>query len=208
MLCARMLPVAAQAPDPAVVEEAVRVLRAGGLVVLPTETVYGVAADPRQPAALQRLFQAKGRDDGKPVARLAASAAQVAAQGIELSGLAGRLAARFWPGPLTMVLEGPEGPVGYRVPDHAVPLAVLRAFGAPIAATSANRSGQPDAVNAAEAAEALGTAVDLILDAGPAPGAVPSTVVRIARGKRFEILRAGALAAAIAELACAEGLEY
>lgn len=203
---ARMLAVDAHTPDPAAVEEAARILRAGGLVILPTETVYGVAADPRQPKAMQRLFEAKGRDDGKPVARLAASAAQVAAQGADLSGLAGRLAARFWPGPLTMVLDGPDGAVGYRVPDHAVPQAVLRAFGAAIAATSANRSGQPDAVTAAEAAEALGTAVDLILDAGPAPGAAPSTVVRVGVGNHVEILRAGALSAAIAELACAEGL--
>ncbi len=174
------------------IDEAVRVLRAGGLVILPTETVYGVAAMPPVPGAENRLYEAKGRDSGKPVARLARGIEDVEAAGGRLNAAARRLANRFWPGPLTLVLPQNGGTCGYRVPDHPVPLALLDACGCVLAVTSANLSGQKDAVTAAEALAALGDHADLVLDAGPARGQNPSTVVDVT-GEEPRILREGAI---------------
>ena len=158
---------------------AVRHLGQGGLIAFPTETVYGLAALPEHEA---RLFAAKGRDDGKPIARLAASM-----DGIPLDDPAARrLAEAHWPGPLTLVIDG----VGYRVPDHPVALALLRAAGRPIPVTSANRSGEPEARSAVEAARFLGDEV-LVIDGGDAPGGVPSTVVLVA--DPLVVLRRGAI---------------
>ncbi len=177
------------------IDEAVRVLGRGGLVVLPTETVYGLAADPRDPEAMARLGAAKGRDAGKPVALLIAGLEHIESEGGRLAGCARRLAERLWPGPLTLVIDTPRGPTGFRWPDHPFPQAVVRAFGRPVAATSANRSGGPDALTAGAAVAALGDAVDLVVDGGPVPGGVPSTVVRVT-GAGIEILREGAIPAA------------
>lgn len=181
-----------RSPDPAAIGEAAALLAAGGLVVLPTETVYGLVADPRNPSAMRRLFEAKGRDAAKPVAWLVAGGTDWAAVGAAMPDAARRLAARWWPGPLTLVLECAGGTQGFRWPDHAVPLAVIRRLGRPLAATSANRSGDPDARTAAVAAAALGAHADLILDGGPVTGGTPSTVVR-AVGGRIEVLREGAI---------------
>ena len=159
--------------------------------MVPTETVYGLAADPRVAGAAEALFIAKGRPDTKPVTLFAADLAQVLARGAVLGSVAERFARRFWPGPLTLVLSTPEGFTGFRVPDHAVALAILRRVGSVLAVTSANRSGEPPAVTAEEAATALAS-VALILDAGPSPGGVPSTVVRV-DGERVDILREGAV---------------
>jgi len=179
-------------PDPGPVDAAVRALAAGRLVVLPTETVYGLAAAPECPGAREALFQAKGRPADKPVARFVSGIEAAAAAGARVDETARRLAAAFWPGPLTLVLDSPDGPLGFRVPDHAVARAVLEARGHALAVTSANRSGGPDPRTAEEALEALGPVVAVVLDAGPAREGVPSTVVRIRAG-RTSILRAGAL---------------
>ena len=181
-------------PDRNAMDEAVRALARGGLVVLPTETVYGLAADPRNPEAMARLGAAKGRDAGKPVALLIAGPRHIESEGGRLDGCARRLAERLWPGPLTLVIDTPRGPTGFRWPDHPFPQAVIRAFGRPIAATSANRSGEPDALTADAAVAALGAAVDLVVDGGPVPGAVASTVVRVTAAG-IEILREGAIPA-------------
>ena len=193
------------APAPALVAAAAAALLAGELIVLPTETVYGLAADPRNPAALARIFEAKGRDAGKPVALLISDPAQLAGEGASFPPVARRLAGAFWPGPLTLVLDGPAGTIGVRWPDHPVPLAVIRRFGRPIGATSANRSGEPEARTAAEAAAALGATVALILDGGPVHEMAPSTVVRVEASGAWRVLRAGAIPAekiqAVAEAA-------
>ncbi len=188
-------PISPGRPEPDLLREAAAVLRAGGLVVVPTETVYGVAADPFNPAALAALFEAKGRSPGKPVARLVASVADVERCTGPLRGAALALARRWWPGPLTLVLDTPDGAVGFRLPDHPVAVGLVRAFGGPVAATSANRSGEPDARTAAEAQAAMGGSVALVLDAGPAGGGTPSAVVRVTAGG-VSVLRAGALSAA------------
>jgi|GEM_PF-1078492 len=139
-------------PDPEIIRRACTLLEAGELVGVPTETVYGIACDP---AHLEKIYAAKERDRGKPVARLAASLEQVEALGANFGKDGRKLASTYWPGPLTLVLETPEGTTGFRVPDHEVPLALARAFGKPIALTSANKSGDTDATSAQEAFQAL-----------------------------------------------------
>jgi tRNA threonylcarbamoyl adenosine modification protein (Sua5/YciO/YrdC/YwlC family) len=181
-------------PDPGLIREAARFLAAGDLIVVPTETVYGLAGDPQFPDVERRIYALKGRDEKKPLPLMASDAAQVLAAGAVMDGCARRLARRFWPGPLTMVLDTPAGEEGFRVPDHGVMRAILKAVGHPLRVTSANLSGKPPAVTAAEAADALGSGVALILDAGPCRIGAPSTVVRLVAGG-FEILRQGALSA-------------
>ncbi len=182
-------------PDSRVIGEAASVLRAGGLVILPTDTVYGIAADPRRPEAEARLYAAKGRPMGKPVPLLVAGVEQVDAWPADFSRAGRALAARYWPGALTLVLKAGMRWEGFRVPDHPATLALLRAAGGALRVTSANRSGCPPARTAADAAASLGEAADLVLDAGPAPGGMPSTVVK-AGPDGCAILRAGAIPAA------------
>ena len=179
---------------PRVLDEALAVLRRGALLVLPTDTVYGVAADPRVPGAGQRLGRAKGRAGDKAIPLLAADCAQVESWPATLKPLARKLARKYWPGALTMVLDCGAGQrEGFRIPAHAAALALLRAAG-PLRVTSANRSGAPPALTAQAAAEALGAFVDLILDAGPAPGGRPSTVIRV-DDDTVTVLREGAIPA-------------
>ncbi|OQW98094.1 MAG: threonylcarbamoyl-AMP synthase [Verrucomicrobia bacterium A1] len=188
----RILRVDPHNPDEGAVRAAVAALAAGRLVILPTETVYGLCADPRNEAAMAALCTAKGRPEEKKCARLVAGLDPLLRAGAILCPTARALAARFWPGPLTLVLDTPGGPEGFRWPDHAVALAVLRAFGGPLVATSANRSGEAPALTAPDAVAALGDAVEVVLDSGPVPGGVPSAVVRIHDGQ-VEVLRAGAI---------------
>ena len=178
--------------DSAAIRRAADLLRAGELVIVPTETVYGVAARADSPDALAKLCAAKGRDETKRIAFFAGGLAAVRAAGAQVDEIAERLAAAFWPGPLTLVLpNGAGGWDGFRVPDHPVALAWLRELGdvAP-AVTSANRSGQPPALTAADAWAALAPHVALALDAGPVAVGAASTVVKIAAGA-IEILRPG-----------------
>ncbi|MEW6226283.1 MAG: L-threonylcarbamoyladenylate synthase [Chloroflexota bacterium] len=182
--------------------EAVARLRAGQIVALPTDTVYGIAADLALPDAIERLFAAKRRPPDKAVALLLADAAQAEILGIV--GPAARvLAARFWPGGLTLVLpRRPEArlpdvlaagapTVGLRVPDHPAPRALATELG-PLPTTSANLSGQPDARDAADVAATLGAAIALVIDGGPIRGGPGSTVVDCSV-ERPRVLRSGAI---------------
>ncbi len=187
-----IIPVDARRPDPAAVRRAVKVLRAGGLVIVPTETVYGLAADPGVDGAEDRIYEAKARDRGKPIPLLATSQEAVARWGGTLSCAARRLARRYWPGPLTLVLPCGDRAEGFRVPDHAVTQALLKAAGGVLRVTSANVSGDPAARNAQEALAALGDRVGLVLDAGPAALGRESTVVD-ATGEVVKVLREGAI---------------
>ncbi|MBP7275901.1 MAG: threonylcarbamoyl-AMP synthase [Kiritimatiellae bacterium] len=174
--------------------EAIRVLRSGGLLILPTETVYGLCADPFSREAMARLYAAKSRDPSRPIAWLVDGMPRVIAAGALVPRIAAELAEAFWPGPLTLVLDLPDGRTqGFRVPGHELSLALLRAWAAPLAATSANRSGHPDPVTAMEAISEIGGHVDLALDAGPAAGGRSSTVVRVDASGRWSILRENAL---------------
>jgi L-threonylcarbamoyladenylate synthase len=174
------------------IEQAAALLREGGLVVAPTDTVYGVCAHPACPAAVQRLFAVKGRPDGKPIPLLLADAAALSTFGIRLTPAEARLAEAFWPGALTLIVRTPDGSEGVRVPDHEGMRALLRAAGGVLRVTSANRSGAPPALTAEAARQALGERVDLILDDGPVAGGVASSVVRITAGG-FDLLREGAI---------------
>ena len=184
------------------VRRAAQLLKQGELVVVPTETVYGIAARADSPAALAKLCAAKGRDESKRIALFADGIASVRAAGVRVDAIAERLAAAFWPGPLTMVLPNAAGGWdGFRVPDHAVALAWLRELGGVVpAVTSANRSGEPAARTAQEAWETLAPHVALALDAGPVAVGAASTVVKVSAGE-IEILRPGPLARAALERA-------
>jgi L-threonylcarbamoyladenylate synthase len=188
----KLRPVDVRQPAAATIAEALAAFKRGELVIVPTETVYGLAADDRNPAALEKLFEAKGRPKDKPIALLAAAIAELERHGAQLPPAARRLAEKFWPGPLTLVLDSPAGWLGFRIPDHPVILALLRAWGGVLAVTSANRSGEPPATTAAAALAALEPFVALALDAGPAAGGIPSSVVKV-DGERVEILREGAI---------------
>lgn len=200
-----VLPVSATAPEPGPVARAAAVLRAGGLVGLPTETVYGLAVDARDAAAVRRVFAAKGRPPDNPLIVHVADVAGLEAVARRVPPLALELAARWWPGPLTVVVDaardlpavttGGLDSVAVRVPSHPVALAVLRASGLALAAPSANRSGRPSPTSAAHVVADLDGDVDLVLDAGPSTLGVESTVVD-ARGAVPVVLRAGWVTAA------------
>jgi L-threonylcarbamoyladenylate synthase len=183
-----------------VASRAAALLRRGGLVVYPTDTVYGLGADPEHQAAIERIYQVKGRPDAKAIIWLVASIDDVR-DACQIDAAAERLAARYWPGPLTLVLNRRDPPPGelptlaVRVPAHPAALAIIRAVGGPVATTSANRSGEPSARDAAQASAALGTAVDLIIDAGPSPIGQESTVLDLTTSPP-RVLRPGALSTA------------
>ena len=183
------------------IREAADALRRGSLVIIPTDTVYGVAADARLPGAQEKLYEAKSRDRGKPIPLLAGSVADVEAFGAALDGEGRRLAEAFWPGPLTLVLKVGGRAEGFRVPAHAAALELLRECGGVLRVTSANVSGEPAALTAGEAVRAVGAFVEVALDAGPAPGGTPSTVAEVRNGI-IRIVREGAIAREALEQAC------
>ena len=190
----RVVGIAGDTPDLTVLAEAARVIREGGLVAFPTETVYGLAADATNPKAVDRLNNVKGRPPEKPYSLHIHSINQVAAYVPVVPPLARRLMECFWPGPLTIVMPGNNGAtVGFRLPDHPVAFAFLEACGVPIVAPSANRSGSPPPTDAAEVVAALGGEIDYILDAGPTRLGKESTVVEIIDG-RVTVRREGAIA--------------
>lgn len=171
-------------------------LQAGGVVVIPTDTVYGLAAHPAQSAAVTRLGTLKGRPTSKPIALLAADLAAVLAFGARMDPMAQRLAQAFWPGGLTLVLPCGATEEGFRVPNHAFCRELLAACGGVLRVTSANLSGAQPAIQAAEAMADVGLSADLVLDDGPAKEGTASTVVRV-NSEGLTILRPGMLAAAV-----------
>jgi L-threonylcarbamoyladenylate synthase len=167
--------------------EAVEVLRAGGIVGLPTDTVYGIAVALSTPGGIERLYEAKQRPLDKGIVLLLDDATQAARTGL-LTPAAAALAAAAWPGGLTIIvpqrpdvpwppaLTGGASSIGLRIPDHDAPRTLARALG-PLPTTSANVSGRPEAADAPAILDHLGDAIDLVLDGGPARGGPPSTVV-------------------------------
>ncbi len=169
------------------------ILLRGGVVILPTDTVYGVACHPDFPDALERIRKMKGRDASKPFQLLVASPADVWARGAVRSTAAERLATH-WAGALTLVLPMKEGgDEGFRVPDLPLLQDLLRACGGTLRCTSVNLSGEPPAKDALEAGCALGDAVDLILDGGPAMIGCASTVARVSTTGEITVLREGSI---------------
>lgn len=175
-----------QATDPEAVGRAAALLKQGRLVVFPTDTLYGVAAAVDNAAAIDALYRAKGRPDEKGIPVLLADADGLALVARDTPPVARQLAERFWPGPLTLILPrrsdlpanlSANDTVAVRLPDHALARAIIRAAGGAVAATSANRSGEPPAGDAGEARAALAGRVAAIVDGGPAPIGQPSTIV-------------------------------
>ena len=173
----------------AALNEAAAVLNAGGVAVIPTDTVYGLAAHPGFPDAVERLYTIKGRESGKKIALLASDAAAVEAFGFPLPEKAAQLADMHWPGALTMVL----GDEGFRVPDHAWTRLLLAKCGGVLRVTSANLSGGSPATDAPQALADVGLSADLVVDDGASPGGVASTVVRVCADGEIEVLRKGAI---------------
>lgn len=181
------------------VSEAARRLREGGVVAYPTETVYGLGVDATSRPALERLYALKGRDAARAVSVLVSGAEELASRVPDLPARAERLARRYWPGPLTLVvaapgfeaLQSPHG-VGFRCSPHPVASALLRESGRPLVSTSCNRSGEEPCRSAGEVERAFGAELP-VADGAAAGGAPPSTVVAVAADGRLELLRAGAI---------------
>lgn len=200
-----IIAVDAASPDADVIARAAQLIRAGGLVAMPTETVYGLAGDALRAESIARIYAAKGRPSHNPLIAHVADAAQAQALAAEWPMMARELATRFWPGPLTLVvrrkavvpteLSAGLDTFGVRVPDHPVALALIRAAGVPLAAPSANKFTEVSPVTAAQVARGLGAAVDLILDAGHTRVGIESTVVDVSGG-RAVLLRPGAISRA------------
>jgi L-threonylcarbamoyladenylate synthase len=188
-------------PDPAKIAEAVEILRRGGVVAFATDTLYGLAVDPRRDDAVARLFAVKGRDEDTPVPLIASDLAQ-ARQAGRFAELDLQLAQSFWPGPLTIVV--PANPVvdrrilaggntiGIRVPAHEVARALCSSMEYCLTATSANLSGRSAAAAVSEIDPELLSRIDAVLDSGPAPGGPASTIVTTRSG-HLELLRGGAI---------------
>ncbi len=191
-----------QTGEPDTLALALSFLRGGHVIAVPTDTVYGVAADGLNPDAVARLFVVKERPQERAIPLLLADIDDVWHVIRSFPPGAHRLAQAFWPGPLTLVLPAREGlpagvlgdrnTVGVRIPDHAWLRDLIRRLGHPLAATSANISGRPPALSAHEVLAQLGGRIPLIVDDGPAPGGVPSTVVDCT-GPELRILRPGPL---------------
>lgn len=188
----------------AAIEAASLAVRRGALVVIPTDTVYGIGADAFDAAAVQALLDAKGRGRDMPPPVLISSPTTLDALAVGVPDYARALVDAFWPGPLTLVCHQQEslqwdlgetrGTVAVRMPDDEIALAVLERTG-PLAVSSANTSGDPAALDADEAERMLGDSVEVVVDGGATPGDQPSTILDVT-GERPRLLRAGALSVA------------
>ncbi len=189
-------------PEPTSVARAAELLRRGEVIAIPTDTFYGIAANPFDPAAVEKVFAIKGRPKDNPLLLLIDSIAMAEELAADLPPEFYVLAKRFWPGPLTMVVQAssklPEevtantGTIGLRLPRAPVAMALIREMGCPITATSANRTGEPDCSNAQQVESTLGNRLRLIIDGGGSHADKPSTVIGLI-GKSWEILREGSI---------------
>ena len=189
-------------PTEYVFDQAERVLRAGGIVIAPTETFYALVADPFQENAVRQIFSIKARDEKKPLPLIAADLGTVKNLIQAEQRLAHRMMERFWPGSLTILmgpsrafsrlLTGPGGKIGVRVPPWCPARILATRTSGLITATSANISGGPDPVDVSDISPLVSGSVDLVLDLGPAPGGRPSTVVELTN-KGFRMVREGAI---------------
>jgi L-threonylcarbamoyladenylate synthase len=198
-------PTGTQEEQEAALDAASLAVQRGGLVVLPTDTVYGIGADAFDPAAVRALLAAKGRGREMPPPVLVSAASTLDALAVSVPGYARALVEAFWPGPLTLVchqqtslqwdLGDTRGTVAVRMPDHEIARALLERTG-PLAVSSANRTGMPAATDADQAEEMLGDDVDVIVDAGPlhadGASALASTIIDVT-GSQGRVLRRGAL---------------
>ena len=195
------------------VDAAVRILKSGGVVAIPTDTLYGLAANALNEKAVERVFNIKGRSKGMALPLLLTDANDIVKWADDVPDIAWPLVRRFWPGALTLVLKkasiisdvvsGGMDTIALRVPAHHVPRAIARGLGAPITGTSANRSGSPGLTTAEAVRREFGSEVDLIIDAGDASKGLASTVLDLS-GKQPRILREGAVSLREIEELCGE----
>ena len=193
------------------IETAINTLRDGGVVAIPTDTLYGLAACAFDETAVAKVFELKGRPAGMALPLLLADAEDAHRCAVDLPPAFDRLAARFWPGALTLIARKSDAvpyavtagmdTVGLRVPDHPLARSVARLLGAPITGTSANRSGMPGLTTAQAVRDEFGDAIGFVLDGGDAPGGVASTVLDLS-GDTPRILRQGAIGRDAIEAAC------
>lgn len=186
------------------VEKGVSILKRGGVIAYPTDTVYGLGASAYLPEAVKRIFEVKERPRNMPLPLILADESQLTEVTAEISPVARLLIKEFLPGALTLVLlksnsvpdivSGGSDTVAVRIPAHPVPVALARGLGAPLVGTSANLSGEPSPLTAEEVDSQLGDKIDLIINAGRCPGGIESTVVDLT-GKKPVILRQGAIPA-------------
>ena len=184
------------------IKKAISILKKGGVVAYPTDTVYGLGACMTDTAAVDRIFQVKGRPKGMALPVLLADKVQMESILTSVPLSARRLADEFFPGALTIILPksnsvpdiitGGGRTVAFRIPDHRVPLALIKGLGKPIVGTSANLSGQPSALTAAEVKAQIGDKIDMVIDGGRCPGGIESTVIDLS-GKKPVVRRQGAI---------------
>ncbi len=184
------------------IKQAVTILKNGGVVAYPTDTVYGLGACMTDINAVDRIFQVKGRPKGMALPVLLADFKQIAEIVTAVTPAAKRLADEFFPGALTIILPKSEyvpdiitgggRTVAFRIPNHPVPLALVKGLGRPIVGTSANLSGQPSALSAAEVSNQIGDKIDMVIDGGKCPGGIESTVIDLS-GEKPVIRRQGAI---------------
>ena len=197
------------------IAKAVALLKAGDLVAFPTETVYGLGADARNSAAVEKIFSAKGRPADHPVIVHLPDLSHIERWAINIPKIAYRIAAAFWPGPVTLVLQrhpdipaivsGGQSSIGLRVPNHPIALKLLQAFNDGIAAPSANRFGRISPTTAQHVRDELGDAVQLVLDGGACEVGIESTIIDLT-GERPQILRPGMISAEAITSALGESL--
>jgi L-threonylcarbamoyladenylate synthase len=197
-------------PSPAIIAKAADAIIHGGVVAMPTDTLYGLAVDPFNTTAVEKLFALKGRAENQPIPLVATDNGQVYDWIGELSPLGFLLAEKFWPGPLTLIMRAPltidrriagaGHTVGVRVPEHDVTRALCAAAGRPLTATSANISGQPATADPEVVVRTIGSGLDVLLDAGTTRGGAPSTLVDVTRPDPI-LVREGAIPWAMV-LAC------
>ena len=205
-MSAEILRVHPDEPQPDRIEYIVSCLRKGNLVAMPTDTFYGLAVDPVNLAAVEQIYQLKSRQKHKPLSLLISSLSQAYALARDCDDIMlDRLADKFWPGPLTIIVRAGTklplrvtantGNVALRVPDAAIPRAVVERFGLPITATAANLQGASECTHAACVRDQIGDRIPLIIDGGPTGRSVPTTIVDLSLGQgRWEVLREGAIA--------------
>ena len=203
-MAAEILRIHPDEPEPAHVERVVESLRAGQVVALPTDTFYGLAVDPVNLRAVERIYELKSRARHKPLSLLISDVAQAYELARGIDGAFDRLAERFWPGPLTIIVKAGSrlplrvtahtGNVALRVPEAAIPRAIVDKLGLPITATSANLHGLPECTYANCVREQLGGELPMIVDGGPTARAIATTIVDMSGGgNAWNILREGAI---------------
>ena len=203
-MSAEILRVHPDEPQPDRIDYIVSCLRKGDVVALPTDTFYGLAVDPVNLRAVEQIYQIKMRQKHKPLSLLISSLAQAYMLARDSDSMLDRLADRFWPGPLTVIVRAGSklplrstantGNVAIRIPDAAIPRAVVERFGWPVTATSANLQGAAECTHAAGVRDQLADRLPLIVDGGPTARSLPTTIVDLSLGPgRWEILREGAI---------------